>query len=86
MRMCGIIVKISLPECELLHTPAEIRADHRKEFAAAIRPTEFALGRVFGSGAMAPIDYCVALAEGRVLPPANLDIAARSNETPGFPA
>src|SRR4051795_6741 len=32
-----------------------------KEFAAAIRPTEFLPGRVFGSGDMAPIDYCVAL-------------------------
>jgi len=45
------------------------------EFAAAIRPTEFAPGRVFGSGTMAPIDYCVELAEGRIAPPANLDIA-----------
>ncbi|HJU20847.1 MAG TPA: amidase family protein [Stellaceae bacterium] len=46
-----------------------------KEFAAAIRPTEFAQGLVFGSGAMAPIDYMVELAEGRIAPPANLDIA-----------
>jgi amidase len=46
-----------------------------KEFAAAIRPTEFAPGKVFGSGAMTPIDYCVELAEGRIAPPANLDIA-----------
>jgi Asp-tRNA(Asn)/Glu-tRNA(Gln) amidotransferase A subunit family amidase len=46
-----------------------------KEFAAAIRPTEFAPGKVFGGGTMAPIDYCVALAEGHVAPPANLDIA-----------
>src|SRR5207237_133365 len=46
-----------------------------KEFAAAIRPTEFLPGRVFGSGTMAPIDYCVALAEGHIAPPANLDIA-----------
>jgi amidase len=45
------------------------------EFAAAIRPTEFAQGLVFGSGGMAPIDYMVALAEGRIAPPANLDIA-----------
>ena len=28
-----------------------------KEFAAAIRPTEFLPGKVFGSGTMAPIDY-----------------------------
>ncbi|MGA7811278.1 amidase family protein [Bradyrhizobium sp.] len=30
--------------------------------------------KVFGSGAMKPIDYCVALAEGRIAPPRNLDI------------
>ena len=46
-----------------------------KEFAAVIRPTEFLPGKVFGSGTMAPIDYMVELAEGRVAPPANLDIA-----------
>jgi Asp-tRNA(Asn)/Glu-tRNA(Gln) amidotransferase A subunit family amidase len=46
-----------------------------KEFAAAIRPTEFLPGKVFGTGDMAPIDYCVALAEGRIEPPPNLDIA-----------
>src|SRR5262245_13504543 len=46
-----------------------------KEFAAAIEPTEFQRGKVFGGGTMKPIDYCVALAEGRIEPPANLDIA-----------
>jgi amidase len=46
-----------------------------KEFAAAIRPTEFMPGKFFGTGTMTPIDYCVDLAEGRVAPPANLDIA-----------
>jgi amidase len=46
-----------------------------REFAAAIRPTEFAPGKVFGAGTMAPIDYCVELAEARIAPPANLDIA-----------
>jgi amidase len=30
--------------------------------------------RIFGSGTMKPIDYCVALAEGRIAPPRNLDI------------
>ena len=45
------------------------------EFAAAIRRTEFAPGKFFGAGDMAPIDYCVALAEGQVAPPRNLDIA-----------
>ncbi len=46
-----------------------------KEFAAAIEPTEFLPGKVFGAGAMKPIDYCVQLADGRIAPPANLDIA-----------
>jgi amidase len=46
-----------------------------EEFAAAIRRTEFAPGKFFGSGTMAPIDYCVALAEGRIGAPRNLDIA-----------
>jgi len=46
-----------------------------KEFAAAIVPTEFMPGKVFGSGAMKPIDYLVELAEGRIPPPSNLDLA-----------
>ena len=46
-----------------------------KEFAAAIQPTEFQPGRTFGTGTMAPIDYCVALADGTVPPPSNLDIS-----------
>jgi Asp-tRNA(Asn)/Glu-tRNA(Gln) amidotransferase A subunit family amidase len=46
-----------------------------KEFAAAIGPTEFLPGRIFGSGAMTPIDYCVGLSEGWIDPPPNLDIA-----------
>jgi Asp-tRNA(Asn)/Glu-tRNA(Gln) amidotransferase A subunit family amidase len=45
-----------------------------KEFAAAIEPTEFAPGKVFGTGAMKPIDYLVALADGRIEPPVNFDI------------
>jgi Asp-tRNA(Asn)/Glu-tRNA(Gln) amidotransferase A subunit family amidase len=45
------------------------------EFAAAIRRTEFAPAKFFGTGDMAPIDYCVALAEGRITPPRSLDIA-----------
>jgi Asp-tRNA(Asn)/Glu-tRNA(Gln) amidotransferase A subunit family amidase len=45
------------------------------EFVAAIRPTEFVPGKMFGSGDLAPIDYCVELAEGRIAPPADLDIA-----------
>ena len=46
-----------------------------KEFAAAINATEFSPGKIFGSGSMDPIDYCVALAEGTIEPPRNLDIA-----------
>ena len=46
-----------------------------KELAAAIVPTEFAPGKIFGTGTMQPIDYCVALAEGRIAPPVNFDIA-----------
>jgi Asp-tRNA(Asn)/Glu-tRNA(Gln) amidotransferase A subunit family amidase len=46
-----------------------------KEFAEAIVPTEFAPGKVFGSGGMQPIDYFVELSEGRLKPPSNLDIA-----------
>jgi amidase len=45
------------------------------DFADAIVPTEFLPGKVFGSGTMQPIDYCVAMAEGRIPPPSNLDIA-----------
>jgi Asp-tRNA(Asn)/Glu-tRNA(Gln) amidotransferase A subunit family amidase len=45
-----------------------------KEFAAAIVPTEFEPGKVFGNGKMAPIDYLVELADGRIEPPVNFDI------------
>jgi amidase len=45
-----------------------------KEFAAAIAPTEFVPGKIFGTGKMKPIDYLVELAEGLVEPPSNLDI------------
>jgi amidase len=44
------------------------------EFAAMIKPTEFAPGKTFGSGTMASIDYLVGLAEGRIPPPGNLNI------------
>ena len=46
-----------------------------KEFAAAIVPTEFLPGRVFGTGTTLPVDYCVALAEGGIEAPSNLDLA-----------
>jgi amidase len=46
-----------------------------KEFAAAIVPTAFMPGKVFGTGRVKPIDYFIELAEGRVAPPKNLDLA-----------
>jgi amidase len=45
-----------------------------REFVEAIVPTEFLPGKIFGSGTMQPIDYCVAMAEGRIAPPSNLDL------------
>lgn len=50
------------------------------DFAAAVVPTEFAPGKVFGSGKMQPIDYCVAMAEGRIPAPKNLDLATIQNQ------
>ncbi|MBI37234.1 MAG: amidase [Alphaproteobacteria bacterium] len=46
-----------------------------KDFASAIIPTEFMPGIIFGEGDMKPIDYMVEMAEGRISPPSNLDIA-----------
>ena len=45
-----------------------------KAFAAAVEPTEFAPGKLFGSGKMKPIDYLIELADGRIEPPENFDI------------
>jgi amidase len=45
------------------------------EVADAVVPTEFMPGRVFGSGDLQPVDYLIELAEGRVTPPAALDLA-----------
>ena len=50
------------------------------DFAAAIVSTEFAPGKFFGSGTMQPIDYCVEMAEGRIPPPRNLDLATIQNQ------
>jgi len=46
-----------------------------KDFASAIEPSEFMPGKTFGSGTMKPIDYMVEMAEGRISPPSNLDLA-----------
>src|SRR6185312_4141722 len=53
-----------------------------KEFAAAIVPTEFAPGKVFGAGKMKPMDYMLEMAEGRIAPPSNLDLATVQNQAP----
>jgi amidase len=45
------------------------------DFAAAIVPTEFAPGKIFGTGKLQPIDYMVELADERIAPPATLDIS-----------
>jgi amidase len=50
------------------------------EFAAKIKPTEFAPGKTFGSGTMKPIDYMLELAEGRVPIPKNLNIRSIEEE------
>ena len=50
------------------------------EFAAKIKPTEFAPGKVLGSGAMKPIDYFLNLAEGHEPVPRNLNIRAIEEE------
>jgi Asp-tRNA(Asn)/Glu-tRNA(Gln) amidotransferase A subunit family amidase len=55
-----------------------------REFADAIVPTEFMPGKVFGSGTMQPIDYCVALAEGRIEPPVNFTIATIQQQELAF--
>ena len=50
------------------------------EFAAAIKPTEFAVGKTFGTGTMKPIDYFEALTNGRVPIPKNLNIRVIQQE------
>jgi amidase len=50
------------------------------DFAAAVLPTEFAPGKTLGTGTMQPIDYCVAMAEGRIAAPRNLDLATIQNQ------
>jgi Asp-tRNA(Asn)/Glu-tRNA(Gln) amidotransferase A subunit family amidase len=44
------------------------------EFAAAIQPTQFAPGKVFGAGTMTPIEYMLQMAEGHIPPPRNLNV------------
>jgi len=44
------------------------------DVVAAIKPTVFTDGKIYGTGTMASIDYLVALAEAKVPPPSNLNI------------
>jgi Asp-tRNA(Asn)/Glu-tRNA(Gln) amidotransferase A subunit family amidase len=66
------LVPVFMPE--LLYRLTPEGAPLFEEFAAAIIPTEFMPGKVFGSGTMQPIDYFVALAEGAIPPPTNFDL------------
>lgn len=72
-RALARLIPVFMPDILFRLTPAG--EPLFKEFAAAIIPTEFAPGKVFGSGQLKPIDYLVALADERITPPANLDIA-----------
>ena len=71
-RALAVLVPVFMPDL-LFRLNAEGQPVFR-DFAEAIALTEFAPGKVFGSGTMAPIDYMVELAEGRIEPPSNLDI------------
>lgn len=66
------MVPVFMPELLFRLTPQG--TPQFEDFAAAIVPTEFMPGQVFGTGSMLPIDYFVALAEGKVAPPGNLDL------------
>ena len=72
-RALARLVPVFMPE--LLFRLGRDRQPLFKEFAAAIVPTEFMPGVVFGSGSLQPIDYMVEMAEGRIDPPSNLNIA-----------
>jgi len=71
-RALAELVPIFFPD--LLYRLTNAGAPVFPEFAALIKPTEFAPGRTFGSGTMAPVDYMVALAAGKIPPPAALNI------------
>jgi amidase len=72
-RALAILVPVFMPD--LLFRLGRDGQPVFKDFAAAIVPTEFLPDKVFGSGSMQPIDYCVAIAEGRIAPPSNLSLA-----------
>ena len=72
-RALARLVPVFMPDILFRLTPAGEPVF--PDFAAAIVPTEFAPGKVFGTGRLLPIDYMVELADGRIAPPANLDIS-----------
>ena len=71
-RALAVLVPVFFPD--LLYRLNNAGQPVFPEFVAAIMPTEFAPGKVLGSGTMAPVDYMLALAEGRVAPPKALNI------------
>ena len=71
-RALAELVPVFFPD--LLYRVTNAGAPLFPEFAAMIKPTEFAPGRTFGSGTMAPIDYMLGLAEGKIAPPKALNI------------
>jgi amidase len=67
------LVPVFFPDVLFRMTP-EGKPVH-PEVAAAVMPTEFAPGKTFGTGRTSAVDYLVDLADGRVSPPAGLDLA-----------
>ena len=72
-RALAWLIPVFMPDILFRLTPGG--APLFPDFAAAIKPTEFFPGKVFGTGDMDPIDYLVQMADGRIAPPSNLDIA-----------
>ncbi len=73
-RALARLVPVFMPDIMFRLTPGG--APLFPEFADAVVPTEFAPGKTFGGGSMQPIDYMLDMAEGRIEPPAGLDLAA----------
>jgi amidase len=72
------IVPVIYPEL-LYHLDRDGKPEF-PEFAAAIKPTEFAPDKTFGTGTMKSIDYMEALTNGRVPIPKNLNIRVIQQE------
>ncbi|HEY6360838.1 MAG TPA: amidase family protein [Vicinamibacterales bacterium] len=71
-RALAELVPVFFPD--LLYRVTNAGAPLFPEFAAMITPTEFAPGKTFGSGTMAPIEYMLGLADGKIPPPKALNI------------